>query len=179
MKRALRRACTALAAGTFILAPTFASAQDSPQVLRQEIDQLRKDFDALKQQYGDRLTALESKLAAAEGAPAEVPAAAQAAPTAQQSAQPAAQVPPGAEGAGGPAGALPVYGGAAGSKVFNPDIAVIGDFLGAAGRNLERPSPAMEMHESEASFQAIVDPYARADFFMSFGESGVELEEGF
>jgi hypothetical protein len=177
MKQALRRVCTALAAGMLILAPTFASAQDSPQALRQEIDQLRKDFDALKQQYGDRLTALESKLATAEGAPAAAAAAAtQAAPTAQ----PSAQVPPGAEGAGGPAGALPVYGGAAaGSKVFNPDIAVIGDFLGAAGRNRENPSPAMEMHESEASFQAIVDPYARADFFISFGEEGVELEEGY
>ena len=35
------------------------------------------------------------------------------------------------------------------------------------------------MHESELSFQAIVDPYARADFFISFGEEGVELEEGF
>jgi len=35
------------------------------------------------------------------------------------------------------------------------------------------------MHESEASFQAVVDPYARADFFMSFGEEGVELEEGY
>ena len=35
------------------------------------------------------------------------------------------------------------------------------------------------MHESEAAFQAVVDPYARADFFISFGESGVELEEGF
>ena len=35
------------------------------------------------------------------------------------------------------------------------------------------------MHESEASFQAVVDPYARADFFMSFGEQGVDLEEGF
>jgi hypothetical protein len=35
------------------------------------------------------------------------------------------------------------------------------------------------MHESEASFQAIVDPYARADFFVAFGEEGVELEEGF
>ena len=35
------------------------------------------------------------------------------------------------------------------------------------------------MHESEASFQAIVDPYARADFFIAFGEEGVELEEGF
>src|SRR5262249_15945072 len=35
------------------------------------------------------------------------------------------------------------------------------------------------MHESEAAFQAVVDPYARADFFISFGETGVELEEGF
>jgi hypothetical protein len=35
------------------------------------------------------------------------------------------------------------------------------------------------MHESEASFQAVVDPYARADFFISFGEEGVELEEGY
>ena len=35
------------------------------------------------------------------------------------------------------------------------------------------------MHESEASFQAIVDPYARADFFIAFGEEGVDLEEGF
>jgi hypothetical protein len=68
---------------------------------------------------------------------------------------------------------------AASSKVFNPDMAVIGDFLGAAGRNAVNPSPALEMHESEASFQAVVDPYARADFFISFGEEGVELEEGF
>jgi hypothetical protein len=65
------------------------------------------------------------------------------------------------------------------SKVFNPDIAVIGDFLGASGRNEVNPSPALEMHESEASFQAVVDPYGRADFFVSFGEEGVELEEGF
>ena len=35
------------------------------------------------------------------------------------------------------------------------------------------------MHESEVSFQAVVDPYARADFFLGFGEEGVELEEGF
>jgi hypothetical protein len=73
-----------------------------------------------------------------------------------------------------------VYGSAVtNSKVFNPDMAVIGDFLGAAGRNDVDPSPALEMHESEAAFQAIVDPYARADFFISFGQEGVELEEGF
>jgi hypothetical protein len=90
------------------------------------------------------------------------------------------QVPPGAEGAGGPSGQLPVYGGgASGSKAFNPDIAVIGDFLAAAGSNKVNPDPAFEMHESEVAFQAILDPYARADFFISFGEQGVNLEEGF
>jgi len=65
------------------------------------------------------------------------------------------------------------------AKVFNPDMAVIGDFLGAAGKNEVNPSPALELHESEAAFQAVVDPYARADFFISFGEEGVGVEEGF
>src|SRR5258708_10829912 len=35
------------------------------------------------------------------------------------------------------------------------------------------------MHESEIGLQAIVDPYARADFFISFSETGVNLEEGY
>jgi hypothetical protein len=181
MKRAVRLTCAALAAGAFILDPARAFAQEPAQALRQEIDQLRREFDQLKQQYGDRLTSLEMKLAAIQGgaaAPAGQPPPAPTAPA--PAAQPAAQVPPGAEGGGGPTGTLPVYGGAsAASKVFNPDMAVIGDFLGATGRNRENPNPALEMHESEASFQAIVDPYARADFFISFGESGVELEEGY
>src|SRR4029450_7457890 len=59
------------------------------------------------------------------------------------------------------------------------DSVVCAAFPGAAGRNTTEPQPALEMHESEAAFQAIVDPYARADFFISFGEEGVELEEGF
>jgi len=192
--RITRWVCAASAASMLLGAQT-ASAQDTPQALRQEIDQLRRDFDALKQQYGDRLTALESKLAAAEGQQPAPAASTQPSPNAPQppatptpteaaaqpaGQQPTAQVPAGAEGAGGPSGALPVYGSAAASsKVFNPDIAVIGDFLGAAGHNTVNPQPSLEMHESEASFQAVVDPYARADFFISFGESGVDLEEGF
>ena len=173
--RTWRSAPASLAVAFLIVGAPAASAQDTPQALRQEIDQLRRDFDALKQQYGDRLSALESKLAKAEGtAPTGAP------PAAQPAGQPVAEVPAGAAGAGGPTGALPVYGSAvSGAKVFNPDMAVIGDFLGAAGRNLVNPNPALEMHESEASFQAVVDPYARADFFISFGEEGVNLEEGF
>src|SRR4029434_5834531 len=65
------------------------------------------------------------------------------------------------------------------SKVFNPDMAVIGNFLGVGGKNPVDPSKPFEMRETEASFQGAVDPYARADFFLSFGESGVDLEEGF
>ena len=43
-------------------------------------------------------------------------------------------------------------------------MAVIGNFIGVGGKNDVRPEPALAMREAEASFQAIVDPYARADF---------------
>ena len=89
-------------------------------------------------------------------------------------------MPAGAEGSGGPQGALPVYGNRqALSKIFNPDIAVIGNFLGAVGKNEVNPAPVLDMSEAEATFQAVVDPYARADFFFAFSPEGVEIEEGF
>src|SRR6266849_5080223 len=74
-----------------------------------------------------------------------------------------------------------VLGGAGGSaaKALNPDISAIGDFISVAGHNPVQPSPSLEMHESELGFQAIIDPYARGDFFLSFGEEGVTLEEGY
>jgi len=69
--------------------------------------------------------------------------------------------------------------GGAASKALNPDISVIGDFIGSAGHNPINPTPSFQMHESEVGLQAIIDPYARGDFFISFGEEGVNLEEGF
>ena len=65
------------------------------------------------------------------------------------------------------------------SKVFNPDMAVIGNFVGAAGRNTVDPRPALSLDEAEVSLQAIVDPYARADFFLSGSPDGIEVEEGY
>ena len=62
---------------------------------------------------------------------------------------------------------------------FNPAIAVIGNFLASAGNNPVQPSPAFQVEESEISFQAVVDPYARADLFLSFTNDGVEVEEGY
>ncbi|PYS42744.1 MAG: hypothetical protein DMG14_02955 [Acidobacteria bacterium] len=143
-----------------------------------DLNALRAQLDAIKADYDKRIQALEMQVQALQTQvqTAPKPETAAVVPPGQP---PAAEVPAGAQGAGGPTGALPVYGGVASSKVFNPDIAVIGDFLGAAGSNKVNPDPALELHESEAAFQAIVDPYARADFFISFGEQGVNLEEGY
>ena len=70
------------------------------------------------------------------------------------------------------------------SLTFNPDIGVIGDFRGSyisrGKKNFD-----LFLNETEVSLQATVDPYARADFFLSFGrnpetgEYGVEVEEGY
>jgi hypothetical protein len=75
----------------------------------------------------------------------------------------------------------PSLGGAGGSaaKALNPDISMIGDFIGSAGHNPVNSTPSLQMHESELGVQAIIDPYARGDFFLSFGEQGVNLEEGY
>jgi hypothetical protein len=143
-------------------APARAQTQD-PDALRKEIEQLRKELDEIRKQYADRLAALEAKVAAAQSA-ALLPA-----PVATTDSS-AVQNPNAGASIGG-----------ASSKVFNPDIAVIGNVLGAAGRPRGNPDPAkaLELHESELSLQAVVDPYARADFFVSFGEQGVGVEEGF
>ena len=72
------------------------------------------------------------------------------------------------------------FGGASGNaKLLNPDISLIGDFIGIAGRSNVAPGRSLELHESEIGLQAIIDPYSRADAFLSFGETGVNVEEAY
>ncbi len=72
------------------------------------------------------------------------------------------------------------FGGASGNaKLLNPDISLIGDFIGTVGHNNVSPGPSLELHESEIGLQAIIDPYSRADAFLSFGETGVNVEEAY
>ena len=78
-----------------------------------------------------------------------------------------------------PAAPAPSGGNAVNPTFFNPSIAVIGNFLANVGNNPVQPSPAFQVEESEISFQAVVDPYARADLFLSFTNDGVEVEEGY
>lgn len=171
--RNLSFACAFVAVALLGPAATVSAQTADAQTLRQEIEQLRKELDAVQQQYGQRLSALEARLGAAA-----VPAPSPVAP------EPTVAVPATAAGAGG-TGSLPIYGAAtAGSKIFNPDIGMIGNFISATGQSRGgsasiAPIPFATLQESEASFQAIVDPYARADFFLAIGEEGIEVEEGY
>jgi len=162
-------------------APAAAAAGQQPadpQQIRDELNRLRTEFEAIRESYGARLAALEAKLGGVPTPPATVAPTPAAPPV--QGAPTTVDVPAGAAGAGGPQSPLPVYGNtSASSKIFNPDIAVIGNFVSTAGRNPVEASPGFDLREAEASFQAIVDPYARADFFLAATPEGLEIEEGY
>ena len=67
-------------------------------------------------------------------------------------------------------------------NILNPNISLIGWFQGTAGNNPTPldDAPAFKLHEAELGFQAVVDPYSRADAFISVDDSGkVDLEEGY
>jgi hypothetical protein len=172
-------------AAVLFATPLFAEENTKPQAVP-----MQPDISVLTQRIRD----LEDRIVAMEGQMRQLKdqqAAAQSVPLAQASTSaPVAPSPPAAAIATPYLGAVPVgepsqqpvaLGGAGGSaaKALNPDISVIGDFIGVSGHNPVQPSPSLQMHESEVGLQAILDPYARGDFFLSFGEEGVGLEEGY
>ena len=125
----------------------------------------------------ERLKALEERVKALEAVIAELRAvkAAQAVPQGGMATEVApAPAPPLAPSYGQLGGA-----GGSAAKALNPDVGVIGNFVGATGRNQINPLRALSLQESEVSLQAILDPYARADFFLAIGEEGIEVEEGY
>ena len=66
------------------------------------------------------------------------------------------------------------------AKALNPDISVIGTFVGHAGdRNEFDERPNLGLDEAEVAFEAFIDPYAKGRFFVSVGPEEVELEEGY
>ena len=169
---------------TFVLAlcaaPVTAQQESpTPQPSAQDVAALVQQIKDLQ----ERVISLEGKVRTLQSTQA-IPAAAPAENTPQASAPQSTETAGTVTPTNGPE---PTYGGAGGSaaKALNPDISVIGDFIGAAGRTdvpalaSQQAFPSLQMHESEIGLQAIIDPYARGDFFVSFGEEGVNLEEGY
>ena len=64
------------------------------------------------------------------------------------------------------------------ASIGNPAISVIGWFQGVAGNDPTLPAEAFALPEAELAFQAAVDPFSRADFFISAGPEGLDVEEG-
>ena len=173
-RRWLLGACGALC----LLVPSAARAQEQPA---DSVTALRQEVEALKQAYEERISALEKRLAdleAAQGQAPGPPATAEVTPPPAPPVSPEAlPSEPGAEAA---SPTEPVSSGPAQtSNYFNPAVSVIGNFLAVGGHNQTENLPAADLRESEVGLQAIIDPYARADFFLSFGEEGVDVEEGF
>src|SRR3954463_6234010 len=112
-----------------------------------DIEALRAEVAQLRQ----AIEALEAKLAALQAGGAPVATA----PAPEPAVSPQSAAPAGA------------------SKVFNPDTSVLANFVGVAGKNRVSEQPSLQLNEVEVAFQADVDPYARADFFLSAGPEGL------
>jgi len=182
--------------------PAFAQAQNERieqlekrlNDLTQEVHAIRTELDQLKS--GAPAAAPATAGATAPGAPAPSPAPADADDLTKIDV-PAASQPPGNSGA---TPATPTTDqrqsaltdvqtisnsvSPAAAKVFNPDTSVIGNFMGKAGavNPYEFPGDrraAMQLDEAEVAFEAFVDPYAKAKFFLSASPQGLEVEEGF
>jgi hypothetical protein len=121
-------------------------------------DDINAKFQALEQ----RIKALESEVSTLKAALAATPE-----PAANPSPPPVQSAPGAAQSSDATA------------RLMNPAISLIGNMLGAAGHNPVDQRPSLEMVESEMALSASVDPYARADVFLSFGEEGVEVEEAY
>lgn len=149
---------TAVAAA-FATAPAAGFGQEppvpaAPMGSEETIAALRAELEALRQEYAARLEALEERLSEVETAAPQV-----------------AEIPPAPPPPAAPART---------SNYFNPAVAMIGNFVATGGHDPgEEDAASTELSESEMSLQAVVDPYARADFFLAFGEEGVEVEEGY
>jgi hypothetical protein len=153
--------------------------EERVRALEVEVDALKKDLTSVVAAVKDaRQAGGHFQLAAATTGPSVSESNAESTPV------------PSPAGAAPQAGApLPNYGGSASaSKALNPDISVIGNFLGAIGSQRtqirgfgspQTPKPALQMQETEVGLQEVIDPYARADVFLSFSETGVSVEEAF
>jgi hypothetical protein len=181
-----------------LLAAPAAHAQTNPD--DDPVAALRREIEAVKKEYGDRLTALEKRLAELEAgrpaadtavAAAETPPApateddelaalrAAAAETAGETGQEGSAAAP----SGTPAEAAPAapeaaaFGSERNLNRLNPEISMTGDLVGFTTNQGREDFDAREF---ELNIQSALDPYSFTKWTLSFSpEEGVDIEEGY
>src|SRR5437867_7982973 len=128
-------------------APLPEPAQPDPPA-EDRVASLESKLADMKRVYDARIAALEAEIAALKGAQGT------------NAPGPATAPPP------VPPVLLPAAAPSQTSNYFNPSVSVIGNFLGVGGSNRTETLKATELRESELGLQAVVEPYARADFFL-------------
>jgi hypothetical protein len=141
------------------------------EALRREVRELREAVhelqEAMKQQRGPSTPAPAAETQQEKELEAEIRAAVPA-PT------PGAATTTAAEAAAAP-------GAAKSASLLNPNISFIGDFtfLGTDNRQLSKANE-FSFREAEVGFQAPIDPFARADAFLTVDEGGnFDVEEAY
>ena len=110
-------------------AQTPAPDQAEVQALKAELEKTRLELEAVRRQYDQRLAALEQRLVQLTGAAAPI----ESIPVAAPPVPPPEPAPPDPMATGGGSGVF--------AKIFNPDISVVGNMLGAAGPQPRRGQP--------------------------------------
>ena len=174
-------------------------AAASAEALKAALAQLRREFDAMRGEYDARIAAIEAKIttiekgrAAGETAPlppvAGLPAPSLPAPAPPQTPPPPppatptteVQVPAGARAPADRRARCPST--AARPPCRRSSIPTSRSSATSSARPARMRStiaPRSRWTKRRLAFQAVVDPYARADFFLAFGQEGVEVEEGY
>ncbi len=169
MRRCLRSVTAFVLAGSgLVAAPPLTVAAETgqatspPAAAADDLSRLKRDLEALRQDYADARGRDRGPDRGSRGRH-------------RGAGRPPADAAPGAARPRRPTGPSA----ASGAKFFNPDMAAIGNFVGVMGPTPGSGEPSLSLQESELSFQAVVDPYARADFFLTFGPEEVGVEEGY
>ncbi len=165
----MRRTWSVLLLGFLCSWPAGAQPPASSES-QEDLAALREELRRLREEYESRFAAIEERIQALEGhgeSLEEDPLLKEAEAALGQTEPP--QTPP-----------APVAG-TGGLSSLNPQISVIGDFLGAANENVpDFEGESLDLREVEIGFQAQLDPFARADFFVTIPSlEDVEMEEGY
>lgn len=170
MKRPFLRSLTLLLLLLYVISPTSLSAQ-SLEELRNEVKELKAQVNELKNLISEQNQALKEKKSTALSDNTKSPDTMITQETRDTTYK--------------QLGAWKIPVSKKSAWRFLPDISVNGVFSAAVFREdlpESGPNPfrtGFNLQEIEIAFQSIIDPYVRADVFLSVSEEGLELEEAY